>query len=61
MLLVVLLVLPVGQGGERAVWLSDGICHLVAFSIGFGAREWWRRRMPSGREGLDDLREAGRS
>jgi hypothetical protein len=45
-LLVVLLLVPVGQDEARAVWLTDGVCHLVAFSIGFGAREWWRRRMP---------------
>ena len=43
-LLVVLFILPVGQGTQRAVWLTDGVCHLVAFILGFGAREcWWRR------------------
>jgi hypothetical protein len=46
-LLIVLLVIPVGQDDERAVWLTDGMCHLVAFCIGFGAREYWRRRQPS--------------
>jgi hypothetical protein len=43
-LLIVLMVIPVGQDDERAVWLTDGICHLLAFCIGFGSREWWRQR-----------------
>jgi hypothetical protein len=60
-LLIVLIVIPVGQDDARAVWLTDGICHLLAFCIGFGSREWWRRKQPPRHPGPDDPARAGRS
>jgi hypothetical protein len=48
LVLVVMAVIPVGQGDDRAVWITDGIVHLLAFSFAFGARVLWQRRQARG-------------
>jgi hypothetical protein len=62
-ILVVLVVLLVGlpslpvAAGRRAVWLTDGICHLLAFCLGFGVHQWWQRRHSVNRGPSGDRRE----
>lgn len=44
LVLVVMAVIPVGEGDDRAVWITDGIVHLLAFGFALGARVLWQRR-----------------